>query len=253
VPRPPHTHLPGPAPPQPPVSGRAQPRSCVELNPAPSCRLRAALTQLVLGGGGGGRSHVAPGSERGRGGRAAGEGGSRPSPCRAVRCRAAPRRAAGARSRLGSLTRAALRPRGPPAACVLCAASVALAAPRELATRELPLSLAPRRSRCRPCGRVTARRLFGSAPGLLASRRLLYLERAEPSSPLPLRLRRPLARPLARPRCLARAASCPPAAAKLPRRGAGDADAAGQPLDLSLIPSAARKHAASDLSRSRSP
>lgn len=54
---------------QPPVSGRARPR--VELSPAPGRRLCAALTQLVLGGGGGGRSHVAPGSERGRGGRPA--------------------------------------------------------------------------------------------------------------------------------------------------------------------------------------
>lgn len=87
-----------------------------------------------------------------------------------------------------------------------------------------PLSLAPLRSRrrCRPCGRGTARRLFGSAPGLLASRRLLYLERAEPSSPSP---RAPaLARSrLVLPTCRRQASP------------ARSGDAAGQP-HLSLFP-----------------
>lgn len=223
---------------QPPVSGRAQP--CVELSPARGRGLCAALTQLVLGGGGGGRSHVAPGSERGRGGR----------PARGARGRrrAVSRRAAGAQGRLGSLTRAALRPRGPPAACASSALRASLS-PR-LASSRLgsSLSLAPRRSRRRrrPCGRVTARRLFGSAPGLLASRRLLYLERAEPSSPPPPP---PAPRAPALARSLARASSYPPAAAKLPPRAERRRGGPTPPQPCSL----SRTHAASDLSRSRSP
>lgn len=94
-----------------------------EAEAAAAAMLRPGASERASEGGRGG----------GRGGRTAGEGGSRPSPCRV-----GPRRAAGARGRLGSLTQAARRPRGPPAACVLRAASVALAAPRELATRELP-------------------------------------------------------------------------------------------------------------------
>lgn len=130
-----------------PVSlwGPAAPGPCVESTPARGRGLCAALTQLVLGGGGGGRSHVAPGSERaseraregGRGGRAArGARGRR----RAVSRRAVPQGpgAASATSR-----GAALRPRGPPAACVLRAASVAPAAPRRPAPRELATRAAP--------------------------------------------------------------------------------------------------------------
>lgn len=215
--------------PRPPASSVRPGRPCVELSPARGRRLCAALTQLVLGGGGGGRSHVAPGSERGRGGRPArGARGRR----RAVSRRAVPQ-GPGAALGLSRGPRCALEARPPPASSALRASLSPRLASSRLGSS---LSLAPLRSRRRrPCGRVTAWRLFGSAPGLLASRPLLYLERAEPSSPLPLR--RPLARPPSLARSLARASSCPPAAAKLPPARSGDA--ASQP-HLSLIPSAAR-------------
>lgn len=155
--------------------------------------------------------------EGGRGGRAArGARGRR----RAVSRRAVPQGpgAASAPSR-----GAALRPRGPPAACVLRAASVAPAAPRLASSRRgpLPLCLAPRRSRCRPCGRgtVPARRLCGSAPGSPASRRLLYLERAEPSFPPPSGPSRARPRSLSRPR-RARPAHLPPPSFPPARSGA---------------------------------
>lgn len=91
--------------------------------------------------------------ERAREGRAAGEGGSRPSPCRA-----APRRAAGARGRLGSLTRAALRPPGPPAPPPASSARRAsLPPPRAPRARDSGASPQPLASE--------EPRLCGSAPG----------------------------------------------------------------------------------------
>lgn len=128
----------------------------------------------------------------------------------------------------GSSARAELRPRGPPAvavaACVLLAARVVLAVPRELATRALPQSgasaeppLSVGRGPVRPA-RAAALRL-SAALGQLTP--VLYLERAEPSSQRPPR-RAP--RAPARPRSLARGSSCPPAAAR-PARGSRPASA----------------------------
>lgn len=116
---------------------------------------------------------------------------------------------AGARSRPRSLARAALRPRGPSAtttaaACVLRAASVALAAPRELATLRS-------RRRHRLCDRLPAQRLCDSALRSPQLTPVLYLERAEPSSQ-----RTPPARPLARPPSLARSLSRATRPAHLP-------------------------------------
>lgn len=136
--------------------GPAAPGPCVESTPAHGRGLCAALTQLVLGGGGGGRSHVAPGSERasepasqgGREGRTGGDGGSRPSPCRV-----APRRAAGARGRLGSLTRGRAAPSRP---------ARRLRPPRGERRSRRPAP--PRASRARDAGRSpSASRLGGAA------------------------------------------------------------------------------------------
>lgn len=228
------------------LRGPAGARPRVESTPARG--LCAALTQLVLGGGGGGRSHVAPGSERvregGRGGREArGARGRR----RAVSRRTVPQ---GPGAASAPLRGAALRPPGRPAACVLRAASVAPAAPRLTSSRRgpLPLRLAPRKSRCRPCGRgtVPARRLCSSAPGSPASRRLLYLERAEPSFPPPAPRAPALARSLARaelvlPTCRRQA---------FPPRGAEPLRAASP---LASFPHLRCGRAASDLSPNRSP
>lgn len=153
---------PGPASHQPPVSGRARP--CVELSPAHGRRLCAALTQLVLGGGGGSRSHVAPGSERGRGGR----------PARGARGR---RRAVsqgpGAALSLSRGTRCALEARPPPASSALRAslsprlASSRLGSSPQPRASEKPPPLPPVRPRDRAAALRLGARLARLSPALI--------------------------------------------------------------------------------------
>lgn len=155
-----------------PAAPGRRPRPCAAPASARGRRLAVALTQLVLGGGGGGRSHVAPDREGGAGGgraRTDGAGGSL----------LAVRQGPGAAS--GRSARPARRPRGPPAtpaaACVLLAARLSLSLSRSPARSRLgrSRSLAPLRSRRRlsaefGCARA-ARRLCGFAPRSPNSRR----------------------------------------------------------------------------------
>lgn len=233
TPRPPPAYRPGAPQARPCPPARAWPPP---PGPTPRrCRLGAsgsatALTQLVLGGGGGGRSHVEPGRERRRGRKGEGAGGRAARGSRGSRCGRGRELASG-----GHSARAARRPPGPlaaaTAACVLRAASVALAAPRELATRALPQPRASAEPPVRPS--------FPCAPAALRLRAVLarltpvlYLERAEPSSQRPPR-RAP--RAPARPPSLARSLAArpahlpPPAPRALPARTRHAAVCAGGP------------------------
>lgn len=132
---------PGPRPPS-----ALRPRAAPAPAPAPGRRLVAALTQLVLGGGGGGRSHVAPRREGGRGRRGSarpgGAGGSR------LRGAAAPR---GRLRSSGGGPRGAheARPPPPPTASSSPRAAPSPPSPREVAT-------AGALAASRPCGAAAA-------------------------------------------------------------------------------------------------